>query len=157
DARSTEKGAKDKACNLLEGYLLESSPASAWWPLAHEQYLKICKEIGRTPKAKNDISQRANTELVRLLVSVTVGPDVIALSAPAQEAVARLGEDVVAQPLFPEAKIVRWRSAARGIDVLAKDKVLAIFLTSATAPPVEVRGAGVSAKGRELRVGMTEK
>ena len=34
--------------------------------------------------------------------------------------------------------------------------MLAIFLTSEQAPPVVVQAAGVAAKGRELRVGMSE-
>ena len=44
----------------------------------------------------------------------------------------------------------------RGIDLLAKDKVLAIFLTSKKAPPVILQQMGVAADAKELKVGMSE-
>jgi predicted Zn-dependent protease len=155
EARSDQ--GKAKACALLERYLVQATPDSAWWQLAYAHYVKLGKETAHQVKAKEDLARRKGPTYMRLLVSVPVGSDAIHLSEPAREAVARLGTDAVEQPLFPASKLVRWRSAARGIDVLAKDTVLAIFLTNTKAPPVRVRATDVGSKGRELRVGMTEK
>ena len=88
---------------------------------------------------------------------MSVGKAVITLSEPVKDAVDRLGKDAgEAMPLFPESKIVRWRYLDRGIDVLAKDKVLAIFLTNAKAPPVALQQVGVAGDVRELKIGMSE-
>ncbi|HMF16777.1 MAG TPA: hypothetical protein VKE98_06185, partial [Gemmataceae bacterium] len=70
----------------------------------------------------------------------------------------RLGKKAgVAVPLYPGAKIVRWHFPERGIDVLGKDKVLAIYLKSSKAPPVVLQAQGVATKSQKLSVGMTEK
>jgi len=156
-SRSNDKESKCEACNTLELYLRRASPDSAWWPLAFDHYVKLAKETGHAARGRDELARRKGPALMRLLVSVTLGPDTISLAQPAKEAVAHLGKGAVEQPLFPGSKIVRWRSAERGIDLLAKDRVLAIFLTNAKAPPVVLRAMGAATKGRELRVGMTEK
>ena len=56
----------------------------------------------------------------------------------------------------PDAKITRWRYADKGIDVLTKDKVLAIFLTNSKAPAVRLQQRGVGGDADELKVGMSE-
>ena len=43
-----------------------------------------------------------------------------------------------------------------GIDLLAKDKVLAIFLTSKRAPSIKLRPVGLASEGEDLKVGMSE-
>jgi tetratricopeptide (TPR) repeat protein len=157
ETKSPNQDAKDKACKIWETYLKNVGPDSAWWPIACDHYDKLAKEAKHTALPRDQLKQAAGPTLLRLVVSISIGTKVITLSEPAKEAVARLGKDPVAQPLFPGSKIMRWHSADSGIDVLAKDKVLAIFLTSAKAPPVSVRAIGVGSKARELRVGMAEK
>jgi hypothetical protein len=157
EAKSPDKDKKRAACSMFETYLIDACPDSTWWPLGYNHYVKLAKETDYKAKPRADLAKRRGPSQMRLLVSVPVGAESITLAEPAREAVARLGKDVVEQPLFPGSKIARWRSSERGIDVLAKDKVLAIFLTSAKAPPVTIRAGGVASKGRELRVGMTEK
>ena len=91
------------------------------------------------------------------MTSVTVGKEAISLAEPADLVVNRLGKDEgEAFPLYPDSKIVRWRFPERGIDLLAKDKILVIFLTSAKAPPVMLQQRGVGSDKSELKVGMSE-
>src|SRR5205823_6040702 len=111
--------------------------------------VKLTKETNYSAKARDDLARRKGPTWMRLLVSVKVGSEVITLSEPAKDAVARLGKDTVAQPLFPDSKMTRWRSAEQGIDVLGKDKILAILLTNAKAPPVTLRAVGVGTKSRD--------
>jgi tetratricopeptide (TPR) repeat protein len=156
EARSPE--GRKKACELLEEYLELASPDSAWWPLAFDRYAALAKELGRPARPRADLARRYGPASLRMVTSVTVGRGAIALSNPVQESVELLGKDAgVAAPLFPGSKIVRWRFAERGIDLLARDKVLAIFLTRPEAPPVVVQARGAAGKTRQLRVGMAEK
>jgi tetratricopeptide (TPR) repeat protein len=157
EARAADAGAKRKACALLEQYLANASPDSAWWAVMYKRYGKLAKETNTATKPKEELAQRKVPTALRLVVSVTLGSEALTLSEPTKNAVARLGSDVVEQPLYPDSKIIRCRSAERGIDVLAKERVLAIFLVSDRAPPVLLRAQGQATKGRELRVGMGEK
>jgi tetratricopeptide (TPR) repeat protein len=157
DARSADKKSKHKACKGLESYLTLASPDSAWWPLAYDRYVKLAKETGQAARGREELTRRKAPAPMRLLVSITHGRDTISLAQPTRDAVVHLGKGAVELPLFAGSKIIRWRSAERGIDLLAKDRVLAIFLTNAKAPPVILRARGPAAKGHELRVGMTEK
>jgi hypothetical protein len=157
-ARAPEAEGKRRAHKLLELYLLRSVPDSAWWALAYGDYARLAKESGLPARPRDELARRQVPTLVRLLTSVTVDGQAVTLSEPTAGAVGRLGKDAgVAMPLFPGSKIVRWRFAARGLDLLGKDKVVAIFLTSPKAPPVTVQATGLGARPRELRVGMTEK
>jgi tetratricopeptide (TPR) repeat protein len=156
-SKSPNREHKLEACKTWELYLKNAGPDLAWWPIGYDQYAKVAKEVKHTAIAQESLKKASIPSLARLVVSVNVGGKVFSLSEPAKDAVDRLGKDAVAQPLFPDSKINRWRSADSGIDVLAKDKVLAIFLTSAKAPPVALRAMGVGGKAHDLRVGKTEK
>jgi tetratricopeptide (TPR) repeat protein len=157
DAGATDTKRKKHACELLELYLRRGSPGSAWWPLAHAQHTKLAGELGVPALDGDELAKGDSLGALRTVVSVAVGKDAVTLSEPLAAAVARLGGEGagVATPVYRGASIVRWRFAAHGIDLLGKDRVLAIFLTDIKAPPVAVRAAGPAAKRRQLRVGMT--
>jgi hypothetical protein len=157
DAGSGDSEAKKEACRDLEIYLVRACPDAAWWTLAHERYTQLAKECGITPRLRDELAKRKGPSFLRLVTSVSVGSTTVSLSEPLQDAVDRLGKNGVMQPLFPNAKIVRWRFAEEGIDLLGKDRVVAIFLTSDKSPPVQIQAEGVATKARDLRVGMAEK
>jgi tetratricopeptide (TPR) repeat protein len=147
-----------QAYQLLETYLRQANPDSAWWTLAQERYHKLAKALDVTPRSPEELGTRSQQAKLRLLTSVKVGSRVLTLSESLQEAVDHLGEkDGVALPLYPGSKMVRWRFAKQGIDLLGKEKILAVFLTNAQAPPLVLQAMGVAGKARELRVGMTTK
>jgi tetratricopeptide (TPR) repeat protein len=157
EARSADKENKLKAYQMLGDYLQQASPDSAWWPLGYDHYAKLAKEAGQAAKSRQELAQRKEGARMRLLVSVGSAKDTIHLAQPTKDAAAHLGKCVVELPLFPGSKIARWRSAERGIDLLAKDRVLAIFLTNSKAPPVVLQARGPATKSSELRVGMTQR
>jgi hypothetical protein len=126
--------------------------------LAYERYQKLAKELGLKSLQRQELVKRKRFNIMRILTSVAVGSEAVTLSEPLKEAVERLGKKSgVEVPLYPGAKMVRWHFAERGIDLLGKDKVLAIFLKNPKAPPVVLQAAGVAAKPQKLSVGMTEK
>jgi tetratricopeptide (TPR) repeat protein len=156
-AASREPGTRKKAYQSLEAYLKKACPDSAWWPLAMSRYEKLAELLGQMPRSKEELARRHGPACLRVVTSVNVGKNAIALSGPTSEALDALGkESGVAIPLVPDIKLVRWHFAGAGLDLLAKDKILAIFLKTPKAPPVILQSVGVSAKPRELRVGMSE-
>jgi tetratricopeptide (TPR) repeat protein len=156
-ARSKEAGDKERACRMLESYLDRNAPDSAWWPIAYGHYAKLGKEIDAKVRTRVSYYRKPAPQELRVVTSVTVGKETITLSDLTQDVVNRLGEDDGEPiPLYPDSKIIRWRFMDQGIDLLAKDKVLAIFLTNKNAPPVVLRQIGVTGEGKELKVGMPE-
>jgi len=156
-ARSAQAEEKGQACRMLETYLRRTSPDSSWWPIAYLQYAKLGKELDLKIQTRVNFYRKVKPQDLRVITSVSVGKDVITLSEPAKNVIDRLGKDAgEAMPLFPDSKIVRWRFLDRGVDLLAKDKVLAIFLTSKKAPPVNLQQLGVAGDVRQLKVGMSE-
>jgi tetratricopeptide (TPR) repeat protein len=154
---SPEKEKRQRAFKLLELYLARSSPGSNWWPLAFDRYRKLAEDLGLSARDRDDLAARKGPAAMRLVSSVAVGSDAVALSEPMSAAVKTLGGDAgVPVPLFPGSKVLRWHFAERGIDVLGKDRVLAIYLRTDKAPPVEIKQAGLATKARQLRVGMTQ-
>lgn len=148
---------KSNACKMLEDYLTFANVDTAWWTLAHERYGKLCKELDKAPRSQKELAQRKGAGILRPLTSVAIAGKAITLSESTQEAVDILGEkNGVAVPLYSGSKIVRWRFIPQGIDILGKDKVLAIFLTNSNAPPLLIQASGVGAKAKELRIGMNE-
>jgi hypothetical protein len=155
---SKDTDQKLQGFQLLEDFLLKASPDSGWWPLAYERYLKLAKELAQDPLKREELVKEKRLNIMRVLASVAVGSESVTLSEPLKDAVERLGKKTgVAVPLYPGAKIVRWHFSEQGIDLLGKDKVLAIFLKNSKAPPVVLQAAGVAAKPQKLSVGMTEK
>ena len=142
---------------MLQTYLKRTSPDSAWWAIAYTHYAKVGAQLDLKVLTRASFIRKAAPQDLRIITSVSVGKDVITLSEPVKDAVERLGkDDGEAIPLFPDSKIIRWRFVDRGVDLLAKDKVLAVFLTSKKAPPVVLQQVGVAGDMRELKVGMSE-
>ncbi|MFO0968648.1 MAG: M48 family metalloprotease [Gemmataceae bacterium] len=157
-SEAKDADAKRAALKKWQRYLALAGQDSAWWPLAYDRYAKLARELGDKVTPAEEIVKLLGPAPTRLTTSVTSGANTVFLSEPIEQAVADLGKgEGVPQPLFPKSKFIRWRFASKGIDVLGKDKVLAIYLTSAKGPPIIVQAAGSSTKGRELRVGMKTK
>jgi tetratricopeptide (TPR) repeat protein len=155
--RGKDRKEKLRAYGLLATYLARTSPESSWWPLAYAHYAKAGKDLGAEVRKPSSFFRKAAPSELRTVTAVTVGKEVITLSDPTQQVVKSLGaDDGEAIPLYPDSKIVRWRFVERGIDLLAKEKVIAIFLTSKDAPPVVLRQIGVAGDAKQLKVGMAE-
>lgn len=158
DAKSTSADDKKKAMKYLVTYLYRVHSDTAWWSLALDRYNQLAKELSLPEKTAKEVTKYQAPAMLRLQTSVTVGKETVTLAEPLKDAVARLADkSAVAVPLFEGAKIVRWRFADQGVDLIGKDKILALFLTNDKAPPLVLRSVGVATKPVELRVGMAEK
>ncbi len=156
-ARSKNAGEKQRAFAVLESYLKQTQPDSAWWPLAYSYYGKVGKDIDRKVMPRVAFFRKAAPQDLRTISTIKVGTEIITLSEPTTEAVGRIGKDAGEPiPLYPDSKIMRWRFVEKGIDLLAKDKVLAIFLTSKKSPPVVLQQVGLAGNTMELKIGMSE-
>jgi tetratricopeptide (TPR) repeat protein len=151
------KDQKARALKMLETYLKRNAPTSTWWPIAFRQYTDLGKELDVKTQSRAAFISKASPQDLRPVTSITIDKQVITLSEPAKTAIERLGKNAVDEtPLFPDAKIIRYRSLKRGIDIVAKDKVLAIFLKNENAPGIPLQQFGVAGDVRELKVGMSE-
>jgi Zn-dependent protease with chaperone function len=154
-AASARKTKQRAAVALFEKYLKTANPTSAWWPLAYEQYAKLCQDLGLAAKAERAFKS-GNPDRLRLTASVSVSSGVlVALADPAREVADRLGrpEEV---PVIAGTNLRRWRYPKHGLELLVTDQVLAICLTGPGAPPLPLRGEGLAARAKRLRVGLSK-
>ncbi len=152
-ATATEKDKQLQAVRQFEQYLESSNAAGAWWPLAYERYVDLCKKLGQEVKTKEELTDPPVTRR-RLVSSIQLSSGVtLALSEPLTEAAERLGEKL---PVVSRTKLARLRYPQHGIEVLATDRILAIHLRGDKAPPLSLRGEGLGTKAEELRLNMGE-
>jgi hypothetical protein len=139
-----------EAFPLLERYLRQADPASAWWERAYELYAQLGRDLEMPVQPRADLARRA-AETVAPSIRLSDGRD-IALSEFTHAVEQRLGRPLgVRVPIYPGATLARWRQVRSGIDLLAAHRIQAICLTSPDAPAVRLEG-----KAAELCVGMTE-
>lgn len=146
---------KKEALKNIEMFLDLESPESAWWDLGYDRYAQLAQEQGVAVKEKE--ARRAENEqnFVQTVVSVSFGKKVVTLADSLETVTEKLGA-AQAIPQMPGTKLVRLRYPQHGADILSTREVIAIFLRGLQSPSVEVRPAGLSARPRQLRVGMTE-
>jgi predicted Ser/Thr protein kinase len=149
---------KNAAFAALERYLQSTGVETLWRPLAYERYLKLAGELGRKPKGHAALKPRGGGAAFRPVAQLSLSDGkTITLAQPAAAIIERLGpRKASAVPIFKHAKIKRYASVSPGVDVLADDNVLAVFLVDSSAPPVIVQKTGIGAAKREVRVGMAE-
>jgi tetratricopeptide (TPR) repeat protein len=153
-ADSPRKEEQRTAVRHLEKYLRTASPACAWWPLAYERYARLCGALGQAAKPERELADPARAGR-RLVTSVQLGEGVtLTLTDPLGEVEGRLGPGQKV-PVAANTTLVRLRYPAHGVEVLAADQVLAIFVRGAKAPALPLRGKGLGERPVELRVGMT--
>jgi hypothetical protein len=94
---------------------------------------------------------------MRVIASVEVaGGTLITLSDRTTKTLKLLGQTKSAGvPMYRSSAVKRYVEVAPGVDVMADHLVLAIYLTSAKAPPVYVQASGQGAKKQPLKVGMS--
>lgn len=142
------------AADNFERFLTCTSPASAWWAIAHDRYAKLCKELARPAKSKADLAAGARTSL-RLVTALPLAGDVaVTLNEPLADARKVLGPGREV-PIVRNTKLLRVKYPERGIDLIGTENVLAILLSGPNAPALPVRPTGVGTQVLKLRVGMT--
>jgi len=153
-SNSNEKQDRKQAITLFEEYLKTIGHASAWWGLAYKKYVTLCDSLGQEAQPKEAL--QGNSSIVfRPITSVTLADgEVIRLTEKLREIEAALGEGKTL-PVVRRTLFKRLRYADQGVDLLATDQVLAIWLTDPNSPPVQLRATGVATEIQELHVGMS--
>ncbi len=152
--KSSEPDQRREAFGQFERYLRTASPAAEWWALAHEHYRKLGMELGLKAKTEKDLTSEAGLGL-RLVSSLTLESGaVLSLTQPVTEVEKILGK-AEPVPVMKNTHLFRLHYPDRGIDVLATDRVLAIYLAGPRAPGLALRGSGLGAGSVPLRIGMS--
>lgn len=154
-AASAKVEDRKQAAEQFERYLQTASPSSAWWTLAYDRYAKLCSGLGQKSKPQQALAERSRTAL-RLVTSLTLDSGaVLALSQPLADALKHLGEGQEI-PVVKNTNLVRVRFPARGLDLIASEKVLAICLHSSKSPELPLQATGLGTKAQRVRVGMSK-
>ncbi len=147
---------KRAAIQLFEQYLREGDSLSSWWPVAYERYGALCKELQVKPAGREELQGRTNTELRRQLTLSLNDGQAVTLGEKTQDVLARLGKPKDKPVEVLKGILNRYRLDKYGIELLASDRVIAIFVRSRQAPPVVLKPRGLaSGQPVELRVGMS--
>lgn len=154
-ARSQKDEDRQQAVELLENYLSNSSPASAWWELAYEQYQGLCKAFNLTAKTQTQL--RKSQAGLRPITSLTLdNGKVLMLSESIEDVKTALGTAEEIPVMAGISSLKRLRYAQFGIELITDDRqVLAIALASEHAPSVELRRNGLGAKVLTLTLGIS--
>jgi tetratricopeptide (TPR) repeat protein len=148
-------GRSREAVQLLERYLQNTAPASAWWSLGYERYARLSRELGAQPRPEAEFRRGREAEH-RPTIGVEVRPGVeLSLGDVVAELTKHLGR-VRPVPAITGTNLVLLRYPDLGLELLANDRVLAIVLRGAGAPAVPIRTRGLGAEAKTLRVGMSE-
>lgn len=152
-ASRSEPAPRKSAIEEFEGYLASSSPAATWWELAFEEYEKLCAKESVEPKAREELAQSRNNRFRPVIGVALADGRLVTLNQSVGELAKSIGEGQ-RQAVVKGTTIHRRRYADLGLDLLCTDKVLAIRLQGAKAPPLVLKAAGLSQETRELRPGM---
>jgi hypothetical protein len=154
-ADSSEPAQRQKAAAAFERYLGAAEPSSPWWPLAFERYQSLCRELNRTAKTRQALVDPDRMPDYRLATEVTIGTNRVSLGEPVSDVTGRLGEGEPV-PVVRGTDLVRRKYPASGMELLTADRVLAIFLGGANAPPLSLLRPSSGAGAATLHVGMTK-
>jgi hypothetical protein len=138
----------------LEAYLASASPAASWWPLAYDQYARLCEEHRVDVKTADQLRDVANTRY-RLVTGVALPGGV---SIGLQDSVSRL-EDALGEGrqdvIVKRSNIRRLQYPELQMEVLCANHIVAIRLRGPNAPPMVLEASGPGGASHELRPGMT--
>jgi tetratricopeptide (TPR) repeat protein len=154
-AASGQPADRKAAVQMLERYLSKSDALSAWWSLAYDRYVRLCKESGVEPQKKNALLRRPRT-LLRPALSIELsGGNRVTLAEPIDDVLKRLGP---ARETLMTGNLRRLVFEQHGIEVLGTDEVVAIVLRSTNAPTLTLHPRGVGRTAAvKLAVGMSRK
>ena len=149
-----DRTSREKAALLLESFLRQFDPWSAWWELAHERYLLVCEALGRKVLAREELRRVSIRPLQPPARVYLASGREITVGAEAEQ----VGNDFGpgrAVTVVRGMNLVRLKLEKHPLELLVTERVLAICLVGADAPPLLLRGKGVgTGRAAELRIGM---
>jgi hypothetical protein len=154
-AATGKKTDQERSADLFEDYLHSCSPLSMWWSVAYDQYAGVCKSIERKPISK-DVFKKDRPVPVRLVTGIKFPSGIeVTLSEDVDDVEKKLGKG---KEVSAAAGLKRIRYENEGVELFARDEVLAIALTDAKSPGVPLRGRTIGAASAGMvKVGMSVK
>jgi len=152
-AQSPDTRRQFLAIGELENYLTQTGQSLAWWQLAYQRYANLCKQSRTTPKPESALLPEMQTRF-RPVAALDLNKSQIMLGESLEEAKHQLGTASSSIPVIHGTNLVRLEYSDQGITVIGTDEVLAIVLSGAKAPVLNVREVGLGTKSIELKVGM---
>ncbi|MFL6388742.1 MAG: M48 family metalloprotease [Terriglobales bacterium] len=153
-AESSDSQRQHLAIGELESYLSHAGSSVAWWPLAYQRYVYLCKQFSTQPRSETSLGSAATLRF-RPIGALETNRSQVALGESLTDARRQLGAAGSSRPLVRGTNLVQLDYPDKGIKVMASDEVLAIILSGTNAPPLAVREMGLGAKAAELKIGMT--
>ncbi len=153
-ASTTDPEKRQTGIVELEAYLTSSSPAANWWPLAYENYAKLCADAGVEPKAEKDMQLEANTVYRKVTgIAIPDGPTITLNDSP--DSLAEVLGEGHAQVVVKGSDVRRLQYYKLGMEILCDQHIVAIRLRGAKAPAVVLQAAGLGGEKVEVKNGMT--
>ena len=153
-AGSLDSGRQRLAIGELEVYLRRTGSSLAWWPLAYQRYISLCKQFGTEPKSQATLLSDTTVRF-RPVAALELTPEPLALGESLADVRKKLGTAPPSVPLIRGTNLVQIDYHDRGIKLIGTDEVLAIVLSGDHAPTIPVRAMGFGTKPVELKLGMT--
>lgn len=152
---SRTANAKRDAVQMMERYLGTALPASTWWQIGYQRYVSLCQAAGVRAKPAEEF-RKGRAEAIRTVAGIEVVPGAtVNLGDPIADATKQLGK-AARIPAVSGTNLVLFRYDARGVDLLAGDRVLAIVVRGPNAPKVPLRAQGIGgATTADLHIGMS--
>jgi tetratricopeptide (TPR) repeat protein len=153
-AQSPDSQRQRLAIGELENYLGHTGSSLAWWPMAYQRYVTLCKQSGTEPKSETTLVSQSSTRF-RPIASLESPHVQVALGESLADVKKRLGVAGTTTSLVRDTNLTGINYPNQGVKLVATDEVLAIVLSGVQAPALPVREMGLGAKTVELKVGMT--
>jgi hypothetical protein len=145
---------KEKAAKEFGEFLRACDPLSQWWDPAYTHYSSLCSELGMKTEAQAELKKQFVPAFLPVR-SIMIGDGVeIILGEPANEVREALRDCKTELPRMRGTNLVKIKCPARDIEVLAADRVLAVFLVGRKAPVVEIQPRGSGTAAARVMVGM---
>lgn len=140
------------ALKLYEQYLDGMTSASAWWPLAYEQYQQLAIAAGKDPKPKSEFRKPGIKDWRPVTHVELPSGKSIGLGQSTESLLEDLGPAEVEIPVIEGTNLKYYVYPKLGLRVLGTREVLAVILDSRAAPKITVRRPGLGTE--EVSVGI---
>lgn len=153
-SKSKNKTDRKKAIELMDVYLKTTLPTNVWNSKAFSNYENLAKELGQSIKTKSRFRQLTVSDWRRQTSIVIESEKTIGLSRITDSVLPNLGEADRVDTVIDGEQLKRYYFDDTGISILGCREVLAVFLDSPGAPPIELKRPGFSGPSELLKVGM---
>lgn len=139
----------------METYFGVANPASAWWDLGYERYVRLAESLGLTPLDEARLRRGVKVPLRKVTTVMLPGKVSVTLSEPVAEVMKKFPPGQVT-PVVAGQTLMRLHYPELGVEMLGGEQVVAISLRKSNSPSLSVRPHGTGSAKTTLRVGMPE-